>query len=219
MERERKREREREKKKEREREMDREKMRARVAGEEKVVKSAALCQCVNRRFRRKESRKKRGPVRELTSPELRKLACSRRLVGAGSEHARSAPGLLARQHRGFARFELRGRRSILARSGADFVAGAALSQGRVQISWQAQHFRKVNFSLGLTCVAGATLSKGQAQISWQVQHLRKVRYRFRGRHSTFARSSKDFVAVQHFRKVMCIIRGRHSTFASLGTHR
>ena len=30
----------------------------------------------------------------------------------------------------------------LARSGADLVAGTALSQGQVQISWQAQHFRK-----------------------------------------------------------------------------
>ena len=54
---------------------------------------------------------------------------------------------------------LRGRRSTLAtqgvdfvacalfcaraRSSADFVAGAVFSQSRVQISWQAQHFRKV----------------------------------------------------------------------------
>ena len=37
----------------------------------------------------------------------------------------------------------RGRHSTFARSGADFAAGTALSQGRVQISWQAQHFRKV----------------------------------------------------------------------------
>ena len=43
----------------------------------------------------------------------------------------AAPGPLARQRRGFARFELRGRRGILVRSGADFVAGAALSQGQL----------------------------------------------------------------------------------------
>ena len=43
----------------------------------------------------------------------------------------------------FSRFELRGRRSTFERSGADFVPGAALSQGQVHISWLAQHFRKV----------------------------------------------------------------------------
>ena len=76
----------------------------------------------------------------------------------------------------------------------------------MQISWQAQHFRKVNFSQGLNCVAGAALSKGadfgagaalsqgQVQISWQSQHFRKVKCKIRGRHSTFARSSTDFVA-------------------------
>ena len=133
--------------------MDREKMRARVAGEEKVVKSAALC--VNRHFRRKESRKKRGPVRELTSPELRKLACSQRLVGAGSEHARITFGAgpigtatqrfrkvcLAwqAQHFGKVGCRFRGRRSFFESSDADFVAGAALSQGQVQMSWQVQH--------------------------------------------------------------------------------
>ena len=42
----------------------------------------------------------------------------------------------------------------------DFVAGAALAQGREQISWQAQHFRKVEFD----SVAGTALSQGQAQI-------------------------------------------------------
>ena len=138
---------------------------------------------------------------------------------AVSEHARSglgagsAPGPLARQRRGFARFELRGRRRNFG-----------------EISWQAQHFRKVNFSQGLNCVAGPALSIGQVQISWQVQHFRKVKYRFRGRRSTFARSSKDFVAgaafspgqvqnsrqVQHFRKVMCRTHGRRSILARSG---
>ena len=37
-------------------------------------------------------------------------------------------------------------------SSADFVASAVLSQGGVQIPWQARHFRKVR------CVAGAALS-------------------------------------------------------------
>ena len=41
------------------------------------------------------------------------------------------------------RCRFRGRRSTFARSGTDFVVGAALSQGQVQISWQAQHFCKV----------------------------------------------------------------------------
>ena len=107
------------------------------------------------------------------------------------------------------------------------MAGAALSQGEVQISWQARHFRKVKFSQGWNCVAGATLSKGQVQISWQAQHFRKVRCRFRGRRSTFARSGTDFEAgaalsqvqvqnswqVQHFRQVRYRFRDRRSTFA------
>ena len=64
-------------------------------------------------------------------------------------------------------------------------------------------------------MASAALSQGQVEISWQAQHFRKVKYRFRGRRSTFARSSRDFVAgaalsqgqvniswqAQHFRKV------------------
>ena len=50
------------------------------------------------------------------------------------------------------------------------VAGTALWQPEVQISWQAQHFVPV---------------QGQVQISRQ--HFRKVGYRFRGRRSTFAR--------------------------------
>ena len=64
---------------------------------------------------------KQGPVRESESPESGKLAGSRRLVGplservrAVSDHARSA-GPLARQRGGFARIELRGRRSTFAR--------------------------------------------------------------------------------------------------------
>ena len=44
----------------------------------------------------------------------------------------------------------------------------------MQISWQAQHFRKVNLFQSLNCVAGAALSKGQVQISWQAQHFRQV---------------------------------------------
>ena len=54
---------------------------------------------------------------------------------------------------------------------------AALLQGYVQISRQAQHFRKVMYSID--CVAGAALSM--------------VTYR-RARHSTFVRSGADFVA-------------------------
>ena len=124
--------------------------------------------------------------------------------------------------------------------GLNCVAGAALSQGEVQISWQAQHFRKVKFFQGLNCVAGAALSWGRVQISWQAQHFRKIKYRFRGRRSTFersctfrdrrntfARSSTDLAAgaalsqgqvpnswqAQHFRKVKHRSGGRRSTFA------
>ena len=41
------------------------------------------------------------------------------------------------------------------------MAGAALWQPKVQISWQAQHFVPV---------------QGRVQISWQAQHVRKVKY-------------------------------------------
>ena len=82
------------------------------------------------------------------------------------------------------RIELRGRRSTFARSGADFVAGAALSQGQVQISWQAQHFRKVKCRIRGRCstfagsskdsVARAALSQGQL-LSTKV--VREVNFR------------------------------------------
>ena len=116
-------------------------------------------------------------MRESASPEMRKLACPRRLVGAGSERGRSGVGAgpigtatqrfrkvsWQAQHFGEVGCGFRGRRSTFARPSIDFGAGAALSQGQVPNSWQAQHFRK-------------------------------VKYRFRGRCSTFARSSTDFVA-------------------------
>ena len=65
-------------------------------------------------------------------------------------------GFVAGAHFRKVRYRFRGRRSTFARCGADFAAGAALSQGRVQILWQAQHFRQ-----------------GQVQISRQAQHFRK----------------------------------------------
>ena len=65
-------------------------MHARMAGEEKAAKSVALC--VNQRFGDEKIAKKRGPVSESASPETRKLACPRRLVGAVSERARSGLG-------------------------------------------------------------------------------------------------------------------------------
>ena len=46
----------------------------------------------------------------------------------------------------FSRLELRGRRSVFPSSNTGFVAGASLSQGQVQISWQARHFRKVKYT-------------------------------------------------------------------------
>ena len=79
------------------------------------------------------------------------------------------------------------------------MAVAALSQGAVQISRQAQHFRKVS---GTDFVAGTILSQGQVQISQQAQHFSKVRYKF--------------AAGQDFRKVRYGFRGRRSTFARYG---
>ena len=94
-----------------------------------------------------------GAVRELGFRTVRKPPRLRRLYGGGlgtvSERSRnglgtgSETGPLARPREGFARLGLRGRRSAFARSSIDFVAGAAISQGQVSISWQAQHFRKV----------------------------------------------------------------------------
>ena len=81
------------------------------------------------------------------------------------------------------------------------MAGAALSQAQVQLSWQAQHFCKVKYKFGgrrstfakskTNFLAGATLSQGQVQLSWQAQRFRKVKYRFRGKRSTFASSDAD----------------------------
>ena len=102
------------------------------------------------------------------------------------------------------KYRFRGRRSTFARSSIDFVAGAALSQGQVPNSWQAQHFRKVKYKIrgrritfarsSTEFVAGAALSQGQVQNSWHAQHFRKVKYRFCGRRSTLARSSTHLVA-------------------------
>ena len=119
-----------------------------------------------------------------------------------------------------------------ARSGTDFVAGAALSKGRrnafagqVQISRQAQRFRKVRYRFrgrrstfarcGPDFVAGTILSEGQVQISQQAQHFSKVRDRF----AAGAMLSQGAVQIsrqaQLFRK-RCQFRGRRSTFAMYG---
>ena len=83
------------------------------------------------------------------------------------------------------RYRFRSRRSTLARSGTDFVAGAILLEGQVQISQQAQHFCKVRdrFAAGAAFArcdpdfaAGAALSQ-EVPISRQAQHFRKVRCR------------------------------------------
>ena len=102
-----------------------------------------------------ESCKTHGPVRELASPET--------TLGARSERVRSA-GPLARQHEGFARIEFRGRRSTFARSGSDFVAGAALSQGQVFPRFEWRGTRSTFERSGTDFVAGAALSQGQVQI-------------------------------------------------------
>ena len=83
------------------------------------------------------------------------------------------------------RYRFRGRRSPFARCGTDFAAGAALSQGAVQISWQAQYFRKVRYQFHSR---RSTLARSGTD-SRQVQDFCKVRSRFRGRRSTVARGT------------------------------
>ena len=114
--------------------------------------------------------------------------------------------------------------------GSNFMAGAAFWQGRVQISWQVPHFRKIKcrfrdsaafsyFWHGRIADPIGTDAQGGA-------------CRFCGRGSIFARSGTHFVAgvslsqgqvhiswqVQHFRKVTRIFRGRHSTFTRSYTY-
>ena len=133
------------------------------------------------------------------------VASGRSGVGAGSDHVRR-------------RAHWHGNAEVS--QGLNCVAGAAFWQGRVQISWQAQHFQKVGCRFrggrstfarpSIDFVAGAALS-----------------HQNRGRRSTFARSGTDFMAgaalsqdqvpnswqAQHFRKVNYRFRGRRSTFA------
>ena len=120
---------------------------------------------------------------------------------------------------------MNGRRSTLARSGADFVAGAALSQFQVFPRLET-HGRRINFARSSAeFVAGAASSAefvaGAALSQGQIQHFRKVKCRIRGRRITFARSSAEFVAgaalshgqvkiswhAQHFRQVNFCSRG------------
>ena len=88
-------------------------------------------------------------------------------------------------------------RSTFARSGTEFVAGAALShRGRrstfargaafkVGYRFRGRHSTFARYGTDFT--AGAALSQSTVQISRQAQYSRKVRYRFRGRCRTFAR--------------------------------
>ena len=55
---------------------------------------------------------------------------------------------MAAHHFRKVRCRVGGRRSTFARSGANWVAGAALSRGKVQIWWQAQHLSKVRGRFG-----------------------------------------------------------------------
>ena len=83
------------------------------------------------------------------------------------------------------RYRFRTRRGTLARSSTDFVAGAILSEGQVQLSQQAQHFSKVRYRFAASAAfarcdpdfaARAALSQ-EVPISQQAQHLRRVRCR------------------------------------------
>ena len=82
---------------------------------------------------------------DRAQPNREGYLCSARGFAAGLPRVCRVPVSEAQaarhaQHFGNLRFRFRGRRSILshAMSRADFVAGATLSQGGVQISWQAQ---------------------------------------------------------------------------------
>ena len=119
---------------------------------------------------------------------------------AVSERSRNGLGTVSERSRRRAHWHGRAKVS----QGLNCVAGAALSQGQVSISWQAWHFRNVKYTIrgrritfgrsSTEFVAGAALSQGQVQNSWHAQHFRKVKYRFCGRRSTLARSSTDLVA-------------------------
>ena len=128
------------------------------------------------------------------------------------------------QHFRKVRYRFRGRHSTFG-SGTDFVAGTVLSQGQVQISRQAQHFRDFVAGAALSHQRGAALSQSTVQISRQAQHFRKVRYRFHGRRSTFARSSRRCKVRYRFAAGAALSQGtvqisrqaQHSTFARCGT--
>ena len=127
-------------------------------------------------------------MRKSAFAEMRKLACPQRLAGAVSDLERTRSGVgagsIGTAAQRFRKVELR--RSILVRSGADFVAGAALSQGQLFSRFELRGRRSTFESSGADFVAGAALSQGQVQISWQAQHFRKVKCQIRGRRSTFA---------------------------------
>ena len=118
------------------------------------------------------------------------------------------------------------------------MAGAALSQGQVQISWQAQHFRKdgadfvagamlsqVGYRFrgrrstfarsGAEFVAGAVLLQDQVQTSWQAQYFREVRYTFCWRQAQHFRKVRYSFGGR--RKVRYTFRGKRRTFARSGT--
>ena len=139
-------------------------------------------------------------------------------------------GPLSRQHGGFAGFEFRCRRSILARSSTDFVAGAAFScfwHGRIanpigtDAQGGARRFRGrgsifarsgTHFVAGAAFsqrsstdfVAGAAFSQGQVCISWQG--------------AAFSQGQVQISwQAQQFRKVRYRFRGRRNTFVIEGT--
>ena len=62
---------------------------------------------------------------------------------------------------------------MLVRPGADFVAGAALSQGQLFSRFELRGRRNTFESSGADFVAGAALSQGH--MLWQVRHFRKVK--------------------------------------------
>ena len=97
-----------------------------------------------------------GAVRELGFRTVRKPPRLQRLYGGGlgtvSERSRNGFG---DRPIGTAA------RRTFARSNTEFVAGAALSQGQVQNSWHAQHFRKVKYRF---CGRRSTLARSSIDL-------------------------------------------------------
>ena len=132
-------------------------MRARVAGEQKLVKQA--------------------------QPSARFGATFGALRSRGRGHSRAHFSPV------YTGMFLRDRHRTLARFGEDSMAGAALARNEVQMLFQVQRFRTVMayFVAGAAVSQSRAQISRLVQISRQAQHFRRVRYMRCGRRYAFAR--------------------------------